>query len=243
MAIPELEVLLMERESRLLENERTVSVNTGKAVLEGDLFIPPDASGVVVFVHGSGSSRRSPRNKYVAQVIHQVGLATLLFDLLTPEEEEVDVQTGKYRFDIRLLANRLIGTTQWLKQNPDTKNLNIGYFGASTGVAAALTAAAEHPSDTSAVVSRGGRPDLARAALPYVKAPVLLIVGGRDLPVLAMNRDAANELRGDKKLVVISGATHLFEEPGAMEEVAKLASNWFVNYLTRKPVTSSVSNI
>jgi putative phosphoribosyl transferase len=233
----------MDRVNRLIEDECPVMVTIGKSTLEGDLCMPPDASGVVVIVHGSGSSRRSPRNRYVAQIIRQVGLATLLFDLLTPEEEEIDVQSGKYRFDIRLLANRLIGANRWLKQNPQTQNMNIGYFGASTGVAAALMAAAEHPSDVSAVVSRGGRPDLARAALPYVKAPVLLIVGGRDLPVLAMNRDAANELRVDKKLVVVPGATHLFEEPGAMEEVARLASNWFVNYLARKPVTAAVMNI
>jgi putative phosphoribosyl transferase len=230
----------MEKTNKVLENECPVKVTIGKVTLDGDLCVPPDVAGVVVFAHGSSSSRLSPRNRYVAQIVRQVGLATLLFDLLTPEEEEVDMHTGRYRFDIRLLANRLIGATAWLKQNPQTKNMNIGYFGASTGAAAALLAAAEHPDDVAAVVSRGGRPDLARPALPYVKSPTLLLVGGRDLPVMAMNRDAANELKVDKKLVVIPGATHLFEEPGALEEVAKMASNWFVNYLTRKPVNPPV---
>ncbi len=220
-------------ENKVLD-ECPVVVTAGKVSLEGDLCIPSNAAGVVVFVHGSGSSRRSPRNKSVGQVLRQSGLATLLFDLLTVEEEKNDVQTGRYRFDIRMLANRLVATTQWLKQNPETKNMNIGYFGASTGAAAGLVAAAEHPDDIGAVVSRGGRPDLARPALPYVKSPTLLIVGGRDLPVMAMNRDAMAELRAEKKLVVIPGATHLFEEPGALEEVAKLATNWFANYLNRR---------
>ncbi len=220
-------------ENKVLD-ECPVVVTAGKVSLEGDLCIPSNAAGVVVFVHGSGSSRRSPRNRYVGQVLRQSGLATLLFDLLTVEEEKNDVQTGRYRFDIRMLANRLVATTQWLKQNPETKNMNIGYFGASTGAAAGLVAAAEHPDDIGAVVSRGGRPDLARPALPYVKSPTLLIVGGRDLPVMAMNRDAMAELRAEKKLVVIPGATHLFEEPGALEEVAKLATNWFANYLNRR---------
>jgi dienelactone hydrolase len=220
-------------------DECPVKVAIGKTILEGDLCVPPNAPGLVVFVHGSGSSRKSPRNRYVAQLVHQVGLATLLFDLLTGDEESVDVKTGRYRFDIRLLANRLIGATVWLKQNPETKNMAIGYFGASTGAAAALLAAAEHPNDVAAVVSRGGRPDLARSALPYVKSPTLLIVGGRDLPVIAMNRDAYNELHAEKKLVVIPGATHLFEEMGALEEVARLANNWFVNYVASKQVVSA----
>jgi len=231
----------MEKINKTLENECPVKVVAGKVTLEGDLCIPPDANGVVVFAHGSGSSRRSPRNRYVGQIIRQVGLATLLFDLLTADEETIDVQTGRYRFDIRLLANRLIGATAWLKQNPETQNMNIGYFGASTGAAAALLAAAEHPEEVAAIVSRGGRPDLARPALPYVKAATLLIVGGRDLPVIAMNRDALNELRTEKKLVIIPNATHLFEEPGAIEEVARFASNWFVNYLTRRAVAPSAS--
>ena len=220
-------------------DECPVKVTTSKVTLEGDLCIPSNASGVVVFAHGSGSGRRSSRNRYVGQVLRQSGLATLLFDLLTEEEEKSDVQTGRYRFDIRLLANRLVSTMQWLKQNPETKDMNIGYFGASTGAAAALVAAAEHPTDVGAVVSRGGRPDLVRTALPYVKSPTLLIVGGRDLPVMAMNRDAFSELHSEKKLVVIPGATHLFEEAGALEEVAKLATNWFANYLNRKVSYSS----
>jgi dienelactone hydrolase len=225
--------------ARILD-ECSVKVTIGRVTLEGDLCIPPNASGVVVFTHGSGSSsRRSSRNRYVGQVLQQSGLATLLFDLLTEDEEKTDLQTGRYRFDIRLLANRLAGTTQWLKQNPETKNMNIGYFGASTGAAAALMAAAEHSDDVGAVVSRGGRPDLVRTALPYVKSPTLLIVGGRDLPVMAMNRDAFGELHSEKKLIVIPGATHLFEEAGALEEVAKLATNWFVNYLNRKVSYSS----
>jgi dienelactone hydrolase len=231
----------MERIKKELDDVCPVKVNTGKVTLEGDLCTSADATGLVIFVHGSGSSRHSPRNRYVGQVLRQAGLATLLFDLLTSEEELVDIQTGRYRFDIRLLANRLIGATAWVKQNPETKNLNIGYFGASTGAAAALLTAAEHPGDVAAVISRGGRPDLARSALPYVKAPTLLIVGGRDLPVIAMNRSALNELRAEKKLVIIPNATHLFEEQGALEEVSRLATNWFVNYLTRRPVSSSVS--
>jgi putative phosphoribosyl transferase len=231
----------MERIKKEFDDVCPVKVDTGKVTLEGDLCIPADATGVVIFVHGSGSSRNSPRNRYVGQILRQVGLATLLFDLLTSDEELVDIRTGRYRFDIRLLANRLIGATAWVKQNPETRNLNVGYFGASTGAAAALLSAAEHPGDVAAVVSRGGRPDLARSALPYVKAPTLLIVGGRDLPVIAMNRNASNELRTEKKLVVIPNATHLFEEPGTLEEVARLASNWFVNYLTRRPVSSAVS--
>ena len=210
-----------------------VAVTAGKLILEGDLCVPPAASGVVVFAHSSGSSRHNPRNQYIAQVLRQSGLATLLFDLLTDEEEKNDLKTGRYRFDIRTLANRLVGTSQWLKQNGETKDLNIGYFGTGNGAAAALVAAAEHPTDIGAVVSRGGRPDLARLALPYVKAPTLLIVSGRDLPVMAMNRDAFAELRAEKKTVVIPGVTHL-EDPGALEEVAREAANWFANYLNRK---------
>ena len=214
--------------------ECPVVVDIGKTSLQGDLCIPPNAQGLVVFVHGSGSGRRSPRSRQVASVIRQVGLATLLFDLLTTEEEAVDLQTGQYRFDIRLLANRLIATTDWIKHKDETRGMTLGYFGASTGAAAALLAAAEHPNDVAAIVSRGGRPDMSRAALPYVKAPTLLIVGGRDLPVIAMNREAFNELRAEKKLMIVPGATHLFEEPGALDQVAKLASWWLNNYLARK---------
>ncbi|MBN1368025.1 MAG: dienelactone hydrolase family protein [Dehalococcoidales bacterium] len=210
-----------------------VSVNTGKVTLEGDLCVPFNAYGVVVFAHSSGSSRHNQRNRYLAQVLRQFGLATLLFDLFTEEEEKTDLKTGRYRFDIRMLANRLVGTTEWLKQNPETKGMNIGYFGAGNGAAAALMAAAEHPNDIGAVVSRGGRPDLARSALPYVKSPTLLIVSGRDLPVMAMNRDAFAELRAEKKIIVIPGVNYL-DEPGVLEEVAMLATNWFANYLNRK---------
>lgn len=219
---------------KIAGDECPVRVFAGNVTLEGNLCIPSNASGVVVFAHGSGSSRNSPRNRYVARVLRQAGLGTFLFDLLTGQEENEDMETGQYRFDIRLLANRLIGATEWLRRNVETRFLNIGYFGASTGAAAALVAAAEHPDNISAVVSRGGRPDLAKSALPYVKAPTLLIVGGRDLPVLAMNREALAELRSEKKLAIIPGATHLFEEAGALEEVARMAMNWFVNYLSRR---------
>lgn len=224
--------------TKILE-ECPVAVTTGKVTLEGDLCIPSNAPGVIVFAHSSGSSRKSPRNRYMAQVLRQTGLATLLFDLLTGEEEKVDSQTGRYRFDIRMLANRLAGTIQWLKENAETKEMNIGFLGVGTAAAAALTAAAEHPDDIGALVSRSGRPDLARSALPYVKSPTLLIVGGRDLPVMAINRSAYAELRAEKKLIVIPGATHGFDESGSLEEVAKLAVNWFANYLTRKVSYSS----
>lgn len=219
-------------------DECPVVVTAGKVTLEGDLCVPPDASGVVVFAHVNGNSRRNPRNRYTAQVLRQSGLATLLFDLLTDEEEKNDLKTGRYRFDTRMLANRLVGTMQWLKQNPETKDMNIGYFGAGNGAAAAIIAAAEHPDEIGAVVSRGGRPDLARPALPYVKSPTLLIVSGRDLPVMAMNRDAITELRTEKKLAVIPGVAYL-DEPGALEEVARLSTNWFANYLNRKVAYSA----
>jgi len=197
----------MIKANRVYGEECPVEMDIGKVVLEGSLCIPANPLGVVVFVHAN-SSRYSERNKIVAQELRLAGMGTLLFDILTPEEESVDLQTGKYRFDIRFLANRVIGITQWLKQNSETKNINIGYFGASTGTAAALLAAAEHPKDVAALVSRGGRPDLIKSALPYMKSPTLLIVGGRDLPVIAMNRDASKELQNEKKLVVIPGATH-----------------------------------
>lgn len=202
--------------------------------LEGDLCIPDNAPGIVLFAHGSGSSRHSPRNRYVAQVLRNAGLATFLFDLLTADEESEDMRTGHLRFDIRLLANRLISATDWIKQNEDAKKLKIGYFGASTGAAAALVAAAERADSVSAVVSRGGRPDLAAEALLHVKAPTLLIVGGFDHPVIALNREAFAKLQVEKELVIVPGATHLFEEQGALEEVARLATNWFVSHLSKK---------
>lgn len=198
------------------------------AGLEGDLVIPEKATAVIAFAHGSGSSRHSPRNRYVARVLQQGGLGTLLFDLLTAQEERIDVQTAELRFDIALLARRLSEATAWLKKDKDTRNLLVGYFGASTGAAAALVAAAQRRGDVFAVVSRGGRPDLAGASLPLVKASTLLIVGGEDTPVIEMNEDAFRQLRmEEKKLEIVSGATHLFEEPGTLERVASLARDWF----------------
>ncbi|HZO88860.1 MAG TPA: alpha/beta fold hydrolase [Chthonomonadaceae bacterium] len=210
-----------------------VQISIGPVVLDGDLTVPEALRGVVLFAHGSGSSRHSPRNKYVAQILQEDGFATLLMDLLTRDEEAVDNTTRHLRFDIDLLAQRLVGATDWLLQNPITQKLPIGYFGASTGAAAALVAAAERPDRVAAVVSRGGRPDLAGEALPRVQAPTLLIVGGNDWPVIPLNEQALAQLRiQDKRLEIVPGATHLFEEPGALEEVARLASDWFVRYLT-----------
>jgi putative phosphoribosyl transferase len=215
--------------------ERQVTVPAGPVKLEGNLGVPRGARGVVLFAHGSGSGRNSPRNRYVAEVLREAGLATLLLDLLTPDEEEADLRTGHLRFDIGLLAERLTGAADWLMENPDTRGLRIGYFGASTGAGAALVAAAERPEVVGAVVSRGGRPDLAGDALYRVKAPTLLIVGGNDVPVIRMNREALEKLRTEKRLEIIPGATHLFEEPGALEEVARLATGWFARYLNRAP--------
>ncbi len=212
--------------------ERPVRVSTGPVELEGDLGVPEDAGGVVLFAHGSGSSRHSPRNRYVAQALREAGLATFLIDLLTPDEERVDLSTGHLRFDIELLAERLAGATDWLMEDPDTANLLIGYFGASTGAGAALVAAADRPQEVGAIVSRGGRPDLAGDALPLVETPTLLIVGGNDVPVIGMNEEALGRLRAVKRLEIVAGATHLFEEPGALEEVARLAVGWFGRHLT-----------
>jgi len=204
------------------------SVLIPPAGLEGDLVIPEKATAVIAFAHGSGSSRHSPRNQYVARVLQQGGLGTLLFDLLTAQEERIDVQTAELRFDIALLARRLSEATAWLKKDKDTRDLLVGYFGASTGAAAALVAAAQRRGDVFAVVSRGGRPDLAGASLPLVKASTLLIVGGEDMPVIEMNQDAFRQLRmEEKKLEIVAGATHLFEEPGTLEKVASLARDWF----------------
>jgi pimeloyl-ACP methyl ester carboxylesterase len=199
----------------------------GEVTLDGDLRLPDQAHGVVLFAHGSGSSRHSRRNRYVAELLNEAKLATLLLDLLTREEEAVDMRTAHLRFDIDLLAGRLIVATDWLTRETDTRQLPIGYFGASTGAAAALVAAAERPDVVAAVVSRGGRPDLAGPALPLVRAPTLLIVGGDDIPVIALNRQALAQLRVEKELVIVPGATHLFEEPGALDEVARLARDWF----------------
>jgi putative phosphoribosyl transferase len=211
--------------------EHPVRVWADPVELEGNLSVPEGARSVVLFAHGSGSGRHSPRNRYVARVLRGAGLATLLIDLLTPEEEEVDLRTGHLRFDIGLLAERLAGATDWLMENLDTSNLRIGYFGASTGAGAALVAAAERPEAVGAIVSRGGRPDLAGGALPLVKAPTLLIVGGNDLPVIGMNEEAIAQIQAEKELRIVPGATHLFEEPGALEEVARLAAGWFVGHL------------
>ena len=208
-----------------------VRIQAGAVILEGDLQVPEPATGLVLFAHGSGSSRHSPRNRFVAHELQTAGLATLLLDLLTPEEEAVDRHTGHLRFDIELLAERLVAATHWAAVDAATQSLAIGYFGASTGAAAALVAAAVEPEKVRAVVSRGGRPDLAGEALPLVRAPMLLIVGGRDLSVLELNRAAMARMRTDTRLEIVPGATHLFEEPGALEVVARLARDWFLRHL------------
>jgi putative phosphoribosyl transferase len=212
-------------------SEQVVRVAAGPVTLEGNLALPPDAHGVVLFAHGSGSSRHSPRNRFVARMLQQAGLATLLVDLLTPDEEAVDLRTAHLRFDIGMLADRLVGATDWLGGQPATRDLRIGYFGASTGGGAALVAAAARPEPVGAVVSRGGRPDLAGPTLPHVRAPTLLLVGGHDYPVIEMNREALAHLRCEKRLEIVPRATHLFEEPGTLEEVARLASDWFLRHL------------
>jgi putative phosphoribosyl transferase len=208
-------------------SERAVHVPAGPVGLEGDLTLPPGAIGVVLFAHGSGSSRHSPRNRYVAHLLNEASLGTLLLDLLTTQEEAVDRRTGHLRFDINLLAERLMAATDWLQREPDAGRLPFGYFGASTGAAAALVAAAERPRAVRAVVSRGGRPDLAGPALPRVQAPTLLIVGGEDVQVIELNREALAQLRVEARLVIIPGATHLFEEHGALDQVAAYARAWF----------------
>lgn len=215
-------------------DEEQVSIPAGKVTLDGDLVLAPSARGIVVFAHGSGSSRKSPRNRYVAQELQRAGLATLLFDLLTSSEELVDERTAELRFNIPFLAERLAGATGWLLEQEKAPGLRIGYFGASTGAGAALVAAAQRPKEIGAVVSRGGRPDLAAELLPQVQAPTLLIVGGRDTPVVGMNRDALAKLQSEKELTIVPGASHLFEEPGALEQVSRLARDWFVRYLGAK---------
>ncbi len=224
------------------EEECPVQVAAGDVVLEGGLCIPGAVRGVIAFAHGSGSSRHSPRNRYVARVLRDAGLATLLFDLLTAEEEVEDMRTARLRFDIGLLARRLVGATDWLRDNALTRRLGIGYFGASTGAAASLVAAAERPDMVAAIVSRGGRPDLAGNVLPRVRAPTLLIVGGHDFQVIGMNREALAKINVEKQLVIVPGATHLFEEPGTLEKVARLAADWFSSHLeteTRHRVDSA----
>jgi putative phosphoribosyl transferase len=201
--------------------------------LSGDLGLPVQPRGVVLFAHGSGSSRHSRRNQHVARTLERRGLATLLIDLLTPEEEAIDEQTGEHRFNIEMLSERLAAVVDWLRARRETASLPIGLFGASTGGGAALMAAAARPRDIAAVVSRGGRPDLAGVALPRVTAPTLLIVGGADTPVIAMNREAMRQIRGEVALEIVPGATHLFEEPGALERVAELAGDWFSRFVAR----------
>ncbi|HEX9388057.1 MAG TPA: alpha/beta fold hydrolase [Anaerolineales bacterium] len=217
---------------------RYVRILSRGVQLEGILSIPEDAKGLVVFVHGSGSSRHSPRNQYVAQTLQEGGLATLLFDLLTASEEEIDLQTRHLRFDINLLASRTAGVLEWIDLQPYAHQFKRGLFGSSTGAAAALIAAAEHPEEVSAVVSRGGRPDLAGQALPNVQAPTLLIVGGNDEPVIDLNEQAIAQMQAgaDKKLIIVPGASHLFEEPGALEYAARLAREWFQTYLSQVTV-------
>uniref|UniRef100_B8HJQ6 Dienelactone hydrolase n=1 Tax=Cyanothece sp. (strain PCC 7425 / ATCC 29141) TaxID=395961 RepID=B8HJQ6_CYAP4 len=211
--------------------EFPVSVLAGSVTLAGDLVLPEDAAGMVLFAHGSGSSRFSPRNRFVAHILQQAGLATLLLDLLTPQEEAVDLRTTRLRFDIQLLAERVVGAVEWLKHKPATQSLRIGLFGASTGAGAALVAAAERPELIHAVVSRGGRPDLAGSALARVQAPTLLIVGGQDHPVIEMNQQALLQIPAEKRLDIVPGTTHLFEEHGTLEQVARLATQWFCQYL------------
>ena len=211
-----------------------VQIPAGRAVLSGNLTIPENALALVLFAHGSGSSRHSPRNQFVARTLNGGGLGTLLFDLLTPEEEALDIYTREHRFNIGLLAERLVHATNWTRQQDQLRDLRIGYFGSSTGGAAALVAAAELPRDVGAVVSRGGRPDLAGDALPQIQAATLLIVGGNDDIVIELNEMARDQMRCEVKLEIIPGATHLFEEPGALEQVAKLASDWFSLHVGRK---------
>jgi pimeloyl-ACP methyl ester carboxylesterase len=208
-----------------------VRIQAGSVTLEGDLQVPDQATAVVLFAHGSGSGRHSTRNRYVAGELQVAGVATLLIDLLTLAEEAIDQHTAHLRFDIPLLAERLVAATRWLADEPSTRSLPVGYFGASTGGGAALVAAAALPDRVGAVVSRGGRPDLAGDALPRVRAPTLFIVGGRDLTVLELNRGAMARMRAEVRLEIVPGATHLFEEPGALETVAHLARDWFLGHL------------
>lgn len=210
--------------------DELVHIPDGSVILEGFLSIPEGAQGLVLFAHGSGSSRHSPRNVFVAQVLNAAGLGTLLIDLLTREEDAV----YEVRFNIDHLTSRLVTATKWIREREQTANLNVGYFGASTGAAAALKAAAMMQDTVSAVISRGGRPDLAGTELPHVKAPVLLIVGGDDDVVIELNQEAYEKLDCMKKMEIVPGSSHLFEEPGTLEEVARLATEWFQSYLSKE---------
>ena len=216
------------------EIEESLQIPVAGVVLEADIEVPESPQGVVLFAHGSGSSRHSPRNRYVAEELQRSGLATVLADLLTPREEQLDAQTAALRFDIHLLAARLTALTDWVAGHEATEGLPVGLFGASTGAAAALVAAAERPDAVAAVVSRGGRPDLAGESLRAVRQPTLLIVGDRDEIVIGLNRRAMTLLGGEVRLETVPGATHLFEEPGALERVARLARDWFLTYLGRR---------
>ena len=211
----------------------TVRIPAGSAICEGDLRVPDRAAGLVIFAHGSGSSRFSGRNRAVASTLEDAGLGTLLLDLLTPNEAAVDEITREYRFDVGRLGRRVIDAADWTRGRQDLQHLPIAFFGASTGAAAALIAAAERPQLTRAVISRGGRPDLAGAALPRVQAPTLLIVGGNDEVVIDLNRKAMRQMHAPVHLEIVPGATHLFEEPGALEQVADLAADWFLSHLRR----------
>ena len=214
-----------------------VQIGTPRAQLSGTLTIPENPVALVLFAHGSGSSRHSPRNQFVARTLNRAALGTLLFDLLTPEEEALDIHTREHRFNISLLAERLVHATQWTTQQEQTRDLRVGYFGSSTGGAAALVAAADLPQHVGAVVSRGGRPDLAGDFLPKVQAPTLLIVGGNDDIVIQLNEMARHQMRCEVKLEIVPDATHLFEEPGALEQVAKLAGDWFLDHIGGKTPT------
>ena len=217
--------------AKILTRPEAVTIPARGAVLRGDLTVPQGARAVVAFAHGSGSSRSSPRNRFVAEALNIRGLGTLLLDLLTEAEERADDETAELRFDIPMLARRLDAVSAWLRKRPETARLPLGYFGASTGAAAALLAAAARPGEVFAVVSRGGRPDLAVEVLAKVRAPTLLIVGGADREVLAMNEVAASLMTGERRLEVVPEATHLFEEPGALESVARLAGDWFLEHI------------
>lgn len=221
------------------ETLNQVTIRAGTVELAGELVLPDSPRGLVVFAHGSGSSRHSPRNRFVASVLQDGSLGTLLMDLLTPAEEQIDSRTAELRFNIDLLAERVTVAVDWVRTQAATQPLGLGLFGASTGAAAALVAAALRPGEVSAVVSRGGRPDLAGAALPKVRAATLLIVGGNDVQVLELNRAALQELRAEKDLVVVPGATHLFEEPGALGEVSRLARQWFEAHLGRQNISAA----
>jgi dienelactone hydrolase len=217
--------------SSTTEATRAVTIHAEGVRLAGDLTVPDAAAGVVAFAHGSGSGRHSPRNRQVAAGLAEAGLATLLMDLLTEDEEQVDLRTRELRFDIPLLANRMVEAIDWLAREPSTQSLAVGCFGASTGAAAALIAAAQRPDRVRAVVSRGGRPDLAAGELTVVRAPTLLIVGGADPVVIDLNRQAQQQMRRQTRLEIVEGASHLFEEPGALERVTELARDWFHTYL------------